>query len=191
MAQWWHTARSTAKRRRLTGRVFRRTSTMHRRLFPLSALLLGALLGAALPSSAQDIGFHGWGLRAGLSDDPDQVVVGAQANLGEFIPRLRFQPNLEVGLGDDTTVVSLTAPVFYRALINNDFTLYGGGGVTVGAIDSDLDDGQGDDEGTEFEIAPMLAGGLEWPIAQGAFFGELALTGGDFAGVKLVAGWMF
>ena len=164
---------------------------MIRRLFSPSCLALLGILVLAAPSSAQDIGFRGWGLRAGVGDDPDQVVVGAQADFGEFIENLRFQPNFEVGFGDDTTIVSLTAPVFYRALVNGDFTLYGGGGVTLGAVDRDLEDDRADDEGTEFEIAPMLAGGVEWPIAQGAFFGDLALTGGDFSGVKLVAGWSF
>ncbi len=163
---------------------------MIRRLLCCCALVLPAALGLAAPSSAQDIGYRGWGLRAGASDDPGQVVLGVHADFGEFIPNLRFQPNLEVGLGDDATIVSLTAPVFYRALINGDFTLYGGGGATLGAVDRDPEDGR-EDEGTEFEIAPMLAGGLEWPIAEGAFFGELALTGGDFATIKLVAGWSF
>ena len=74
------------------------------RLALAAALLLAA---AALPAAAQDIGFNTWGVRAGASDDPDQVVVGVQADFGEFIPNLRFQPNFELGFGDDTTILSL------------------------------------------------------------------------------------
>lgn len=162
---------------------------MIRRLLCCCGLVLLGALGLAEPSSAQDFGYRGWGLRAGVSDDPDQVVLGVHADFGEIFANLRFQPNVEVGLGDDATVVSLTAPVFYRALVNNDFTFYGGGGATLGAVDRDFEDGR--EEDTEFEIAPMVAGGVEWPIAEGAFFGELALTGGDFPGVKLIAGWSF
>ncbi|HKV10454.1 MAG TPA: hypothetical protein VJ725_20100, partial [Thermoanaerobaculia bacterium] len=99
-----------------------------------AALLLTAV---ALPAAAQDIGFNSWGLRAGVSDDPDQFVAGVQADFGEFVTNLRFQPNLELGLGDDTTIVSLTAPVHYRFPLEGSLTLYAGGGLTLGFIDRD------------------------------------------------------
>jgi hypothetical protein len=151
-----------------------------------AALLLAA---CALPAAAQDIGFNTWGVRAGASDDPDQIVVGVQADFGEFIPNLRFQPNVELGLGDDTTILSLTAPVHYRFPIEGSLILYGGGGVTLGFIDRD--EPRAGEEDSNFEISPMALGGVAWPVGQSEVSLELNLIGGDFPNVKLMAGWMF
>ena len=148
------------------------------------------LTAVALPAAAQDIGFNSWGLRAGVSDDPDQFVAGVQADFGEFVTNLRFQPNLELGLGDDTTIVSLTAPVHYRFPLEGSLTLYAGGGLTLGFIDRDEVRGNEDDD-SDFEISPMAVGGVAWPVGQSELSLELNLIGGDFPNVKLMAGWMF
>lgn len=157
----------------------------------LALLVLSLLAGSAVPAAAQDIAYRGIGLRAGVADDPDQGVVGVQFNFGEFIPNLRFQPHLDVGFGDDTTIVSATAPVHYRLPLESSLTLYGGAGVTVGFIDRDEPNVRGDDEGSDFDISPMLAGGIEWPVGNNELAVELNVTGGDFSTVKLVLGWMF
>lgn len=154
-----------------------------------AALLLALLALAPLPAAGQDIAFRGWGLRAGVADDPDQVVLGAQFNFGEFIPRLRFQPNVEVGFGDDANIFSLGLPVHYRYAASRSLTLYGGGGIVLGLID--LDDDRRGDDGSEFDISPMLAGGLEWPMGGNQLSLELNVAGGDFPGAKLMVGWMF
>jgi hypothetical protein len=154
----------------------------------LWAAAFAALLTA--PAAAQDIGFNTWGLRAGAGDDPDQIVFGVQFDMGEFIQNLRFQPNVEVGVGDDTTIVSLTAPVHYRVPLEGQLTLYGGGGLTVGFIDVDEEEFD-DDEDSDFDIAPMAAGGIAWPVGPSELSVELNLTAGDFSTVKLVVGWMF
>lgn len=154
-----------------------------------AALLLVLSLAAALPATAQDIGFRGWGVRAGVADDPDQIVLGAQFNFGEFVRNLRFQPNVEAGFGDDANIFSVTLPVHYRYAASRSLTLYGGGGLTVGLVD--LDEDAGGDGDSEFDISPMLAGGLEWPVGGHPLSLELNLTGGDFPDAKLVLGWMF
>lgn len=155
-----------------------------------TALLLALLALAPLPAAGQDIAFRGWGLRAGIADDPDQVVLGAQFNFGEFIENLRFQPNVEVGFGDDANILSLALPVHYRYAASRSLTLYGGGGLALGLVDVD-DDRGGDDDGSEFDISPMLAGGLEWPMGRNQLSLELNVAGGDFPAAKLVVGWMF
>ena len=156
-----------------------------------AALGLLLLTLVTVPAAAQDIAYRGFGLRAGVADDPDQGVVGAAFNFGEFIPNLRFQPHIELGFGDDTTIVSLTAPVHYRLPLEGRLTLYGGAGVTAGFIDRDEDDVRNDDDDSDFDISPMLAGGLEWPVGNQELAAELNVTGGDFSTVKLVLGWMF
>ena len=160
---------------------------------PALALVMAGLLGliamggTAAPAAAQDLAFQGWGIRGGVSDDPDQVIVGVHANMGEFIPNLRFQPSLELGFGDDHKTFTLTAPAFYRYPLNRTFTIYGGGGLVLG-LDRDDEDNNG---GTEFVISPELAGGFEWPAATGDVFVELGLLGGDLPNVRLLLGWSF
>jgi hypothetical protein len=156
------------------------------------ALIAAALLATVLaaPAAAQDIGFNTWGLRAGAGDDPDQIVFGVQFDMGEFIQNLRFQPNVEVGVGDDATIVSLTAPVHYRVPLEGELTVYGGGGLTVGFIDVDEEEFD-EEEDSDFDIAPMAAGGIAWPVGPSELSVELNLTAGDFSTVKLVVGWMF
>ena len=156
-----------------------------------AAFLLTFLFVASIPATAQGIAFRGWGVRAGVADDPDQIVLGAQFNFGEFIENLRFQPNVEVGFGDDANIFSATLPVHYRYAASRSLTLYGGGGLTLGLIDLDEDNRRGDDDGSEFDISPMLAGGLEWPMGGNQMSLELNVTGGDFPRAKLVVGWMF
>lgn len=157
-----------------------------------AAALFALFLLAGTPSFAQDLGFRGWGLRGGLSDNPDQIVLGVQTDFGEFIPRLAFRPHLDLGFGDDTTVIALGVPALYRVPIEGSFTLYGGGGLVVGLIDEDEDDNRGrDDDGTEVDISPMLAGGIEWPVGNGDLGVELNAAGGDLPRVKLLGVWSF
>lgn len=147
------------------------------------------LLAVAAPAAAQDIAFRGWGLRAGVGDDPDQFLFGAHVDMGEFIPNLRFQPHLELGFGDDTDVVALTAPVHYLFPVEEGFTLYGGGGLLLASVDRD--DPRFGEEDSEVEIAPVAVGGLQWEAWEGDLFFELAASGGDAHDLKLVLGWTF
>jgi hypothetical protein len=154
-----------------------------------TALLLALL--AAAPAAAQDVAFRGWGVRAGVSDDPDQFVAGVQANFGEIVPNLRLQPNFEVGVGDDHTIFSAGVPVHYRFPVES-LTLYGGGGLVLAWVDRDLPrDAFGEDDDSEFVIGPLAVGGIEWPVGESELFTELSLSGGDLPNLKLVLGWMF
>ncbi len=154
------------------------------------ALLLALL--AAAPAAAQDVAFRGWGVRAGVSDDPDQFVAGVQANFGEIIPDLRLQPNFEVGLGDDHTIFSVGVPVHYRFPVDG-LTLYGGAGLVLAWVDRDLprDGRNGENDDTEFVIGPLAVGGVEWPIGASELSTELNVSGGDLPTLKLMLGWMF
>jgi hypothetical protein len=147
-------------------------------------LLPVLLLALAVPAAAQDLAFRGWGLRAGVSDNPDQFVAGAQLDFGEVYRDVRLQPSVDFGFGDDRTILSVNVPVFYRFPASRVLTLYGGGGLALGYIDSDR-------EGSDFDISPLLAGGLEWPVAPGSLSLELSVTGGNLPAAKLMVGWMF
>ena len=156
-----------------------------------AVLLILAAFAATAAEAQQGMAFRGWGLRAGASDRPDQLLVGVQADLGELIENLSFVPNVELGVGDDQTILSLSAPVFFHLPEAGAFGLYGGGGLAVGFVDRDEADDPGEDDGLEFVIAPLLAGGLTWPVGESEAGVELAVTANELQNVKLVFRWMF
>ena len=138
-----------------------------------------------------EIGWNGWGLRAGFTDDIDQVVGGVHFNLGEFTHNLRFQPDVQLGSGDDHTTIYGTAPVYYRFGTGTRFTPYAGGGVSAGYVDRDLPVGSNGDD-SDFEFGGKVTGGMEWPRSEGqAFFLELSLGFGDVHDAQIIAAWSF
>ncbi len=70
----------------------------------LAVVVLSA--GASL-AQAQEMGFLGWGFRAGVSANPDQVFGGFHVDLGEPVKHLRLMPNVEFGVGDDTKLLAV------------------------------------------------------------------------------------
>jgi hypothetical protein len=163
-------------------------------------LIVTTLIVCCLPALAEeqsrstewddDLGYRGWGLRAGVSSDPDQALGGVHFNFGEFIPHLRFQPDIQAGFGDDYTTLYATFPVYYRFGTETRFTPYAGGGISAGFVDHDHD-GPGDDD-SEFEIGTKITGGLEWPGKGGrAFLLEFSIGFGDVHDATIVAGWSF
>jgi len=75
-----------------------------KRLILLSTVLC-LTTGAAL---ATPIGF-----RAGVTFDPGQFHIGAHGDLGPVIESLRLVPNIEVGFGDDLTLIALNGDLIY------------------------------------------------------------------------------
>jgi hypothetical protein len=160
---------------------------MKSRRFGVALVLL--FLALAVPASAQELGYFGLGPRVGVSNNPDQIVAGMQFNFGEFVPHLRFQPNFELATGDDHDIISITAPVHYRFVVEGNVVPYAGGGLTVAWVNVDLPRGRSD---SDFEIAATGVGGVEWPMRDhNAFFLELNVGFGDIQDVAVMAGWMF
>ena len=160
-------------------------------------LLLSALVLSALPAISAEMGLRGWGLRAGVASDPDQVLLGAHWDLGDVAPQLRMVPNVQLGIGDDATVLEGTLPVHYVfGKVDAGFAPYVGGGLAVAWIDFDHDDnGNGndfDEDDSDVELGAKVLGGLEWGMRSGnKFFVELNLGIGDIHDFQAVAGWTF
>ena len=84
----------------------------------------------ALAGPDTDVGFRGWGPRVGLSLNPDQVHFGAHLDFGNFAQHVRFQPNVELGFGDDVKLFTINAEAAYRFSSTWDvWTPYLGGGL--------------------------------------------------------------
>ena len=167
---------------------------------PVAILLLAAALVSPLALADDDddddrsSGYArenqpaGWGLRLGLSDDPDQVVIGGQYTMGGIAKRLYFEPNLELGLGDDRILFTATGAAHYHFAVKSKIFPYAGAGLTLGLERID----RNDDKDTDFLIAVKFIGGVSWNMkGDDQLFFELQLGTGELPNASIVAGWRF
>lgn len=56
---------------------------------------------------------QGFGVRAGVSIDPDQFHFGGHYDVGAIATNLRLVPNIEIGLGNDVTLICLNGDLLY------------------------------------------------------------------------------
>ena len=149
-------------------------------LLPLSALAQGPVVDS-------------YGLRAGFSTSPDQLVLGGQMSVGEVAPNLSFDPNVELGFGDNVTIIAFNLPMHYHFdLQGSNWRPYVGAGAGINLIQVDLPPGVGDDSFTR--VAGEIILGASVPTQSGnRFFSELKLGLGDAAtpDLKLLVGWNF
>lgn len=160
---------------------------MFRRI--LAACVLVALIPTA--AFAQHMVISRGGPRVGLSLDPDQFVFGGQLTVGEIAPDLTFDPNLELGFGDNQQVIALNLDLHYRfAVTGTRWSPYAGGGLGLNFIEQDRDAPFLDQSSTE--LGGNLIVGAEAPTRAGnRFFGEMKLGLGDIPSLKLLVGWNF
>ena len=168
------------------------------RLVRLGAVLVAAAAFAAAP--AAEVGFRGWGPRVGVQSDPDQVVAGAQFDLGEFTTNLRWQPSVEVGFGDEKTSLFGNFMVAYYFPVKAAVTPYAGAQVQAWIFDNSgrncdanghhCDDGFND--GFNAQIGVDAVGGIETKLKSGTrFLAELQAGLGDIPEVRVLVGWTF
>jgi len=123
------------------------------------SFLLGVVLFSSTPALAQDPG-----IRGGISVNPDQFYFGGHLETPPLVDRLYFRPNVEVGIGDDLTLIGANMEFVYKFTRNRGLNLYAGAGPALNII---MPDGEGDNE-TETEAGFNILVGAETP--KGLFF---------------------
>lgn len=123
------------------------------------SFLLGVVLISATPALAQD-----GGIRGGISIDPDQFYFGGHLETGPLVERLHFRPNVEVGIGDDLTLIGANMEFVYKFTRSRGLNLYAGGGPALNIF---MFDGAGDND-SETEAGFNVLVGAETP--RGLFF---------------------
>jgi hypothetical protein len=104
-----------------------------------ATLVLAALVMSLIPPCAATaaegesarIRPGGWGLRAGFSSAPEQFVLGIHYDAGEPARRLRFMPNIDVGVGDRRTVWTANPDLVYSFPFESAGSVYAGGSCGV------------------------------------------------------------
>jgi opacity protein-like surface antigen len=155
----------------------------------LTATLVAVVLVPSLAFADPDIGYRGWGPRLGATMDPDQFHFGFHIDFGEFANDLRFQPNFELGIGDDLTVGALNFETMYLFDSRSRWSPYAGGGLGVNFIGSD---DRGFRDGTDTDVGLNALGGIEKTLSDGdRFFTEVKFGVTDAPDVKFTLGWTF
>lgn len=159
-----------------------------RERFGLVCLL--AALGWVVTSAPAHADEHGFGLRGGVSADPDQFVIGLHYDTGPIFERVTFRPNAELGLGDNVTLVALNFDLAYWIpLKGQPWRLYVGGGPAMNIYVFDDDGGprHGRDD-TDVEPGFNVLFGVAH--TKGFFF-ELKVGAIDSPDFKAMAGYSF
>jgi hypothetical protein len=154
-------------------------------------LVVGALTLLPLVAHAASPTVTTFGPRVGASIDPDQLVVGGQLSLQEFAPNWSFDPNLELGFGDNATVIAFNLDAYYHLrLSGSDWRPYLGGGLGVNFISWDAPLDARDHSDTE--VGLNLVAGFNIPAGSGDhWFTELRFGVGDIPTLKIVGGFNF
>lgn len=147
---------------------------MRYRTVQLATLIVVFALLAA-PAAAQAVGG-----RIGVSTDPDQFYFGGHVETAPLVDRVHFRPNVEIGIGDDTTLVALNFEFVYRFPSQQPWTLYAGGGPALNIVDTDRD--------TETEGGFNIVLGVQH---RSGLFTEIKVGALDSPNVKFGVGYVF
>jgi hypothetical protein len=132
--------------------------------------------GLGVPSAAQ-----GLGMKAGASFDPDQFYFGGHVETGRLADEWRFRPNVEIGLGDEVTLVGINLEFIYSFPSTREWNLYAGAGPALNIIDAEAS-------------SPASEGGLNFLAGlahQGGLFGEVKFGALDSPRFKFAVGYTF
>ena len=155
----------------------------------VSTVIMAALF-AILPLSgfAQDkTGDHSdtyYGLRLGMSQSPDQFVVGLQAHMGNIFEIGKFAPSLDLGLGNDVTVLTLNGDLYFPLFAppKSSLRFFAAFGPTLAYYNADK-------WGSDTEIGVSGSIGLTSPMGSNNLYNlELKLGFGDIPDLKILFG---
>jgi len=144
----------------------------------VAGAVLASVIVPARPAAAQAVG-----LRAGASGSPDQFYVGAHADVGPVVEALHFRPNLEIGVGNDRTLVGANFEFVYPMRLGQGaWSFYPGAGpaLVVASRDGESNTGGGfnivlgveHDDGLFFELKVGAMDSPDVKVGVGYTFGR-------------------
>lgn len=153
-------------------------------------ITLAALLVIPATSHAAE-SFSNYGLHFGFGDSPDQVFFGGQFTIGEVGPNIDLVPMIDIGFGDNATIISLNGDFRYRIDVRGQtWQPYAGAGIGFHFVSFDSR-GPFEDDSDTYGGGHFIVG-VDAPTRSGnRFFTDLKLGIGDSPDLKLEAGWSF
>jgi len=156
----------------------------------LRRILVGLALLAVLPVVASAGLFTSWGPEIGFSSGPDQIVVGGHVQSADVAPQLDFVPGIDLGFGDNTTLVSINGDFRYRIATKSQWEPYVGAGIGLHFFSFD-NVGPGVDDSDTRAGGHIIAGAAVTTKSNSRFFAEAKFGLGDSPDFKAMAGWSF
>jgi len=149
--------------------------------------VLGMTMAVLALAAAADAQLRA-GVRAGASADPDQFFFGGHIETPPLIEHLTFRPNIEVGVGDNSTLIALNVEFAYWLPMDpGPWAVYFGGGPAANIFSFD-DDREGRDGDTD------VGGGFNILVGaqhRGGLFTELKVGAIDSPTLKFTVGYVF
>ncbi len=140
------------------------------------------VLACATPARAQQPG-----IRAGVSGDPSQFVVGVHVDTKPVIEHVTFRPNVEIGVGHARTVVAVNLEfAYWIPLRDRPWRVYIGAGPA--AVITTVHRGGGAGGQSSFGGGFNALIGIEHTRG---LFTELKVGALDSPGVKFTVGYTF
>jgi len=137
------------------------------------------VVGMMLLSSGSVMAQSGFGLRAGVTAEPNQFHFGAHYITDPLVKALTFRPNLEIGVGSDVTTFAFNFEFAYSIIRRSNYSAYVGLGPALNIYDNgDTDTGGG--------LNVLL--GVEHRTG---LFGEIKVGAFDSPDFKFTVGYTF
>ena len=152
--------------------------------------ILALAILVMIPAASFAGPFAAYGPHVGFSSGPDQFVIGGQLQWGNVAPSLDFVPGIDLGFGDNSTLVSLNGDFRYRLDTRTRWQPYLGGGVGIHFI-SFNSAGPGPDRSDTVAGGHFIAGADVATQNRSRFFLEMKLGFADSPDFKALAGWSF
>ena len=156
----------------------------------LRRTLLALALVAMLPAASFAGSFTAFGPHLGFSQGPNQFVIGGHLQWGDVAPQLDFVPGIDLGFGDNVTLISLNGDFHYRIQTKTTWQPYVGGGVGLHFASFD-NPGFGQNDSSTDAGGHFIAGADVATKGHSRFFAEIKLGFGDSPDLKGLAGWSF
>jgi len=151
--------------------------------------LIALAILVVLPAAASAGSFTYYGPQIGFSQGPDQLVVGGHLKWNAVAPRLDFVPGVDLGFGNNSTLVSMNGDFHYKIATGTNWQPYVGGGVGI-HFNSATDNRN--DRVTDTTTGGHFIVGAGVPTSGSSrFFTEMKLGFGDSPDLKVIAGWNY
>lgn len=125
-------------------------------------------------ADAQEVGFQSFGLRGGVSINPDQFHGGLFIDMGRLFGDVRLQPSFELGWGNGVVLGAVNADALYF-FAPRSWRPYAGGGMGLNFVD--VTNGVGEGRGLEVEPVLNVVGGVEWGGSKSKAVGHYVVEG--------------
>ena len=106
------------------------------------------------------------GVQAGVSLDPDQFFFGGHVETSPLVDRVRFRPGVDVGIGDNLTLVAVNLDFTYAFTANRPWNLYAGAGPAMNWYN--FDGGSDTEAGFNFLVGAKHRDGMFFEMKIGA-----------------------